>query len=65
MATTANTQGRPLAPIDLSNNALYTANRWHTPFAELRKNAPLTFRQDSPGPCRQWQGAGVVTMPKG
>lgn len=48
MTSEANPHERPITPIDLSENALYTENRWHTPFARLRKTAPLSFRQDSP-----------------
>jgi cytochrome P450 len=47
MATLA-TAERPVTPVDLSDNALYTENRWHEPFARLRREAPLSFRQDSP-----------------
>ena len=39
---------RPMTPIDLSDNALYTENRWHAPFAELRRTAPLSWREESP-----------------
>lgn len=39
---------RPITPIDLSDNALYTENRWHAPFAELRHTAPLSWREESP-----------------
>ncbi|WP_341710865.1 cytochrome P450 [Erythrobacter sp.] len=39
---------RPVTPIDLSDNALYTENRWHAPFAELRRTAPLSYRAESP-----------------
>jgi cytochrome P450 len=48
MATTAKADSRPITPIDLSENALYTENRWHAPFAELRRTAPLSYRPDSP-----------------
>lgn len=48
MATEALAAQRPLTPIDLSDNALYTENRWHAPFAELRRTAPLSYREDSP-----------------
>ena len=48
MATIADTTHRPITPIDLSDNALYTENRWHAPFAELRRTAPLSWREESP-----------------
>ena len=48
MATIAEASDRPATPIDLSDNALYTENRWHAPFADLRRTAPLSFREDSP-----------------
>ncbi|MFN2098835.1 cytochrome P450 [Altererythrobacter sp. MF3-039] len=39
---------RPHAPIDLSEDALYVENRWHEPFARLRAEMPLSWREDSP-----------------
>ncbi|MXO62548.1 cytochrome P450 [Qipengyuania oceanensis] len=39
---------RPITPVDVSANALYTENRWHDPFAELRRTMPLSYRPDSP-----------------
>lgn len=42
MASIAETTGRPATPVDLSENALYTENRWHEPFARLRREAPLS-----------------------
>ena len=39
---------RPLTPIDLSDTALYTEDRWREPFARLRAEAPLSWREDSP-----------------
>lgn len=39
---------RPVTPIDLSDNALYTENRWHAPYAQLRRTAPLSYRAESP-----------------
>jgi len=44
----ADIKDRPITPIDLSDNALYTENRWHAPFAELRRTMPLSYRPDSP-----------------
>jgi len=48
MATIAETTDRPITPIDLSEDALYTENRWHAPFAELRRTMPLSYRPESP-----------------
>jgi len=48
MATTAEADDRPITPIDLSENALYTQDRWRAPFAQLRQAAPLSYRPDSP-----------------
>jgi len=44
----ATTVDRPVTPIDLSDNALYTENRWHAPYAQLRRTAPLSYRAESP-----------------
>lgn len=56
MASMAIERERPVTPIDLSENTLYTENRWHAPFTELRKTAPLSFREESPfGPY--WSAA--------
>ena len=39
---------RPLNPIDVSQNALYVDNIWREPFAKLRAEMPLSWREDSP-----------------
>ena len=39
---------RPLSPIDVSQNALYVENSWREPFAELRADMPLSWREESP-----------------
>ena len=39
---------RPLSPIDVSQNALYVENTWREPFAQLRADMPLSWREDSP-----------------
>jgi len=39
---------RPETPVDLSANALYVENKWREPFARLRKEAPLSWRAESP-----------------
>jgi cytochrome P450 len=39
---------RPLSPIDVSQNALYVENSWREPFAQLRAEMPLSWREDSP-----------------
>ena len=39
---------RPITPIDLSDNDLYVEDRWQAPFAQLRRDAPLSWRENSP-----------------
>lgn len=39
---------RALTPIDLSDATLYTEGRWREPFAALRREAPVSWREDSP-----------------
>ena len=39
---------RPLSPIDVSQNALYVENSWREPFAQLRADMPLSWREESP-----------------
>ena len=39
---------RPLNPIDVSQNALYVDDLWREPFAKLRAEAPLSWREESP-----------------
>ena len=39
---------RPLNPIDVSLNALYVDDTWREPFAMLRQDMPLSWREDSP-----------------
>lgn len=39
---------RALTPIDVSDLALYTEDRWRAPFAQLRANMPVSWREDSP-----------------
>lgn len=39
---------RALTPVDLSDTALYTEDRWREPFAQLRAEAPVSWREDSP-----------------
>ncbi|MEY4999944.1 MAG: hypothetical protein RIS00_1988, partial [Pseudomonadota bacterium] len=39
---------RAITPIDLSDAALYVEDRWREPFAQLRRNAPISWREDSP-----------------
>jgi len=39
---------RPLSPIDVSQNALYVENSWREPFAQLRAEMPLSWREESP-----------------
>ncbi len=42
------TRTRAITPFDVSDNALYTENRWHAPFAQLRRDMPVSYRPDSP-----------------
>lgn len=47
---------RPIAPFDVSEDALYVENRWHDLFAQLRREMPLSWREESPyGPY--WSAA--------
>ena len=47
---------RRLASVDLSDTALYVEDRWQEPFAKLRAEAPLSWREESPfGPY--WSAA--------
>ena len=49
MATAA-TQARtesPIAPIDVSDAALYAEDRWQEPFRSLRGQAPIQFVPES------------------
>ena len=39
---------RPLNPIDVSQDALYVDDVWREPFAKLRAEAPLSWREESP-----------------
>lgn len=47
MATTA-TKSPPITPIDVSNEALYVENRWQEPFERLRREMPVSYREESP-----------------
>jgi cytochrome P450 len=39
---------RAINPVDVSDTALYTEDRWREPFAQLRAEAPVSWREDSP-----------------
>ncbi len=39
---------RALNPVDVSDSALYTEDTWREPFARLRAEAPVSWREDSP-----------------
>ncbi len=39
---------RPLNPIDVSQNSLYVDDVWRQPFAKLRAEMPLSWREESP-----------------
>ena len=45
---TAIEEKRPETPVDLSANALYVDDTWREPFARLRSEAPLSWREESP-----------------
>ncbi len=45
MASVAN---RPLNPIDVSQDALYVEDTWREPFARLRAEMPISWREESP-----------------
>lgn len=38
---------RALNPVDVSDSALYTEDTWREPFARLRAQAPVSWREDS------------------
>jgi len=39
---------RPLNPVDVSQDALYVDDTWREPFAKLRAEMPLSWREESP-----------------
>ncbi len=39
---------RAVTPIDVSNTDLFVEDRWHEPFARLRREMPVSFCLDSP-----------------
>ncbi|WP_088311299.1 cytochrome P450 [Novosphingobium sp. B 225] len=39
---------RALNPVDVSDSTLYTEDKWREPFAQLRAEAPVSWRADSP-----------------
>jgi len=39
---------RPLNPIDVSQDALYVEDTWREPFARLRADMPISWREESP-----------------
>ena len=46
-AATQDRAAAPLAPIDVSDAALYAEDRWQEPFRTLRKQAPIQFVPES------------------
>ncbi len=48
MATAPADAARAITPFDVSANALYTEDTWREPFARLRAEMPLSWRQESP-----------------
>ncbi|MDC0886294.1 cytochrome P450 [Altererythrobacter sp.] len=45
---TAPTHDRATAPVDVSREALYIEDRWHEPFAQMRRDMPVSWCPDSP-----------------
>jgi cytochrome P450 len=43
----ATVEARALNPFDVSDSAFYTEARWREPFAQLRAEAPVSWREDS------------------
>ncbi|RZV30629.1 MAG: cytochrome P450, partial [Sphingomonadaceae bacterium] len=39
---------RAVAPVDVSREALYVEDRWYEPFAQLRREMPVSWCPDSP-----------------
>ena len=62
MATvTADADTRPIAPVDVSDAALYTEDRWQEPFAQLRAEMPLAWHPESPyGPYWSVSSHGLI-----
>ena len=46
--TIADAPERALNPVDVSANALYVDDTWRAPFAQLRADAPVSWREVSP-----------------
>ena len=44
----ASAAGRPLNPFDVSQDALYVEDTWREPFARLRAEMPISWREESP-----------------
>lgn len=44
----ATAQTRPLNPFDVSQDALYVEDTWREPFAKLRAEMPISWREESP-----------------
>lgn len=44
----ATAQTRPLNPFDVSQDALYVQDTWREPFARLRAEMPISWREESP-----------------
>jgi cytochrome P450 len=38
----------PIAPVDVSDAALYTEDRWRAPFAAMRRDMPVAYHPESP-----------------
>ena len=39
---------RPINPYDVSQDALYVHDTWREPFAQLRREMPISWRPESP-----------------
>ena len=44
---TAVQEKRAITPVDVSREALYVENRWHEPFAWLRREMPVSYCPES------------------
>ena len=48
MATAAVERTKAISPFDVSDIALYTEDRWREPFAQLRREMPVSWCPTSP-----------------
>lgn len=48
MATVAAERTKAISPVDVSDISLYTQDRWREPFAQLRRDMPVSWCPESP-----------------